>query len=355
MTQDAARTHDALAPTDASFLDYLTTVRNFAIREWFPAVAGEVEAIRVDAGLGDQISPDEYRGIAGDVDERLAVGAWKRIMRSQQQMTWARLFSGARANESDWLARFENAIDKNPTGLVVDPDFNVPESACEDIHLQPGGYCRDDLAGPVFMHGTRVFYQGDNDNDEIQLGYVENCLRAPADGVVKRVVDLGCSIGQCTTALKQRFSDAEVWGVDVGLPMLKYGHLRATELDIDVRFKHGLAEDLSFLEDGSVDVVFAFILFHEVPQHTFMPILKEAFRVLRPGGTLTVVDAPNSKAMPSPNQMWLAFDARYNCEPYSPAFVAADFCGLVGEAGFGDIEQGPTPDFLSQTTAVKPT
>ena len=30
--------------------------------------------------------------------------------------------------------------------------------------------------------------------------------------------------------------------------------------------------------------------------------------------------------LPAGNRLWLRFDARYNCEPYSPAFVASGFC-----------------------------
>ena len=52
--------------------------------------------------------------------------------------------------------------------------------------------------------------------------------------------------------------------------------------------------------------------------------------------------------------MWLAFDAQYNCEPYSPAFVASDFASILTQAGFEGLEQGSTPTFLSMTTAVKP-
>ena len=51
--------------------------------------------------------------------------------------------------------------------------------------------------------------------------------------------------------------------------------------------------------------------------------LSEFARVLRPGGALTIVDAPNAREFPAGNALWLQFDAEYNCEPYSPAFVAS--------------------------------
>lgn len=337
---------------DDSYLDYMTAVRNFAIRGWFPEVAEEVATTAAAADLPPLLSRQDFDQIEPALENKNSVGAWKRVMFSQQKLTWSRLFDTYNADRDGWIAKLDKAAADNPDRLHLDPDFEVPESACLDIHMQPGGYCRDELAGYVFHHGTRVFYQGDNEQDELHDSYAD-CLRVPEHGPLNKILDLGCSIGQCTTALKERHPAAEVWGLDVGLPLLRYAHKRATDLGSDVHFTQGLAEDLKFA-DESVDAVFAYILFHEVPEHTFEAIVREAFRVLRPGGTFTVVDAPNADVLPAPNRMWLAFDARYNCEPYSPAFVALNFPGLVEKCGFADVEHGPTHGFLARTAATKP-
>ncbi len=337
---------------DASHMEYMTEVRNFAIRSWFPRIAGEVSSIAAAAGLPPAITRDEFAQLAPQVDQVPAVQGWKRLMRSQQQLAWQKLQDSYAADREYWEGQLTEAEERNPGRLHYDPDFVAPESACQDIHLQPGGYCGDNLAGYVFYHGTRVFYQGDNDFDEIHDSCAD-VMKLPADGQVRRVLDLGCSIGQCTTALKERHPDAEVRGLDVALPMLRYAHMRATDMNVDVHFHQGLAEDLEF-SDGMFDTVFAYILFHEVPKHTFEPIVREAFRVLRPGGTFTVIDAPNADRLPPPNRMWAAYDAQYNCEPFSPAFGAADFTGLLAKAGFEEVEKGSSDSFLYNTFAVKP-
>ena len=337
---------------DASHMEYMTEVRNFAIGSWFPEVAGEVGGIAAAAGMPAAISADEYALLAPDIDKSATVAGWKRVMRSQQQLAWQKLQDSFVADREYWEGRLAEAEARNPGRLHYDPDFRVPESACEEIHLQPGGYCGDNLAGYVFYHGTRVFYQGDNDKDEIHESCVD-ALRPPAAGPIQRILDLGCSIGQCTTALKERHPEAEVEGLDVALPLLRYAHMRATEMNVDVHFRQGLAENLEYA-DGSFDAVLAYILFHEVPKHTFEPIVREVLRVLRPGGTFTVIDLPNATRLPAPNRMWIAFDARYNCEPYSEAFGATDFAALLGKAGFEDVEQGFTNTFLFNTFATKP-
>jgi len=333
---------------DESYLDYMMSVRNFVIVDWFPGIAENINSTVESAGKADA----EYSEVSEMVDEIPQVGPWKRMMRSQQLLTWNKLRDTYHAKADEYLEKLKDAENKRSDRLHFDPDFQVPESACYDIHLQPGGYCKDELAGFIFEHGTRVFYQGMNDNEELHQLYV-TMLKAPVDGKVERIMDLGCSIGQCTTAFKQAYPEAEVWGVDVALPLLRYANYRAKELDVDVHFQQSMAEDLQH-EDGSFDCVFAYILFHETPEHTFLPILEEAMRVLRPGGTLTIVDAPLGTSLPAANQMWQKFDAQYNCEPYAPGFVNSDFLGLVEKAGFEDINHEPTPTFLAMTTAVKP-
>ena len=86
-------------------------------------------------------------------------------------------------------------------------------------------------------------------------------MSAPADGRVKRILDMGCGIGQLTVGLKKQHPDAEVWGIDHSAPMVRYAHRRAVDLGVDVHFRQALAHRTGFA-DGSVDLVTAYILFH---------------------------------------------------------------------------------------------
>jgi SAM-dependent methyltransferase len=332
-----------------SYLGFMESVRNHAIRGMFPGVAAEAEAARERAARAEG---PPLRAFVREADAVPRIATWKRLMRSQQQQTWWRLRDEFHRDAAAYEAELAAAERARPGALRRDPGFVVPAYASLDIHLQPGGYVGDPLAGYLFHHGTKVFYQGDNDQDQLHRQVVD-MVRVPDDGEVRRVLDVGCSIGQCTTALKQRFPQAEVTGLDVGLPLLRYANKRAHELGIDVQFVQALAEDTG-LPDGGFDVVLCYILFHEVPSRLFAPILAEAFRLLRPGGTLTIVDAPNAQEFPAGNQLWLQFDSQHNCEPYSPAFVAADLPALLRGAGFELASQGPTPTFLWCTTARRP-
>ena len=67
-------------------MEYMTEVRNFAIRSWFPEIAGEVGGIAAQAGMPAVIDADQYGRLAPEIDRSPAVAVWKRLMRSQQQL-----------------------------------------------------------------------------------------------------------------------------------------------------------------------------------------------------------------------------------------------------------------------------
>ena len=63
-------------------------------------------------------------------------------------------------------------------------------------------------------------------------------------------------------------------------------------LDTGVESHVGSVDDLSFLDDNSVEFVFATNLFEHVSQETFASVLEQLRRKLKPGGTITVLQ-PN--------------------------------------------------------------
>ena len=108
------------------------------------------------------------------------------------------------------------------------------------------------------------------------------------------------------------------------------------------------------LELLAIHEIAAVISDYLMPEMTGLELMREVKRLLRPGGTFTIVDAPNGTQLPAPNRVWLDFDAQFNCEPYSPAFVATDFQALLADEGLRVTECGPTGGFLMRTASVKP-
>lgn len=346
---------------DESYLEFVTSFRNLAIRELFPRVAEGGEAALARALANGQVSApaagkavplSTIRSVFQSVP---VVPAFQRFVRTQQEMMWRRTRESFYQERASLLARMAAAAEGHPETLHIDPDFVVPEYTRREIHCQPGGYTDDPLGGIVFHYGTKVFYEGQNDQDELHIELATR-MTLPADGKVGHILDIGCSIGQATTALRDLHADAEIWGIDVGEPLVRYAHMRSVEQGKPVHFKQALAEATGFA-DGQFDCVLSYILFHEVTVPAMKQIVAEMFRVLRPGGTFSIYEFPNNDhdQMPASNRFLVDYDSRNNCEPYSPGFVASDFRGILEQEGFV-VEDGPalSNPFLQSLVARKP-
>ena len=94
-------------------------------------------------------------------------------------------------------------------------------------------------------------------------------------------VDIGCGAGQSTSWLCQHFE--EVIGIDPSEEQVEAARKNVQDKHNNVTFRTGVAHDLSFLEDNSVDLITAGVALHWFRMVEFC---REAHRVLRPGGAL---------------------------------------------------------------------
>jgi ubiquinone/menaquinone biosynthesis C-methylase UbiE len=239
-------------------------------------------------------------------------------------------------NADKYIAEMEEADNVGPGTLELNPDMELPKYTKHEIHIMPGGYVGDEFAGHIYHYGTNSFYVsvlGDNEQDQIHIG-VANRLPLPEDGKVKRILIMGCGPGQMTVALKERFPDAEVWGIDVGGPLVRYGHMRARDLGVDINFAQRLAEDTKF-EDGYFDIVTSYIINHELPQEANKAVIAEAYRVTRPGGYYYPIDFKTGGVKGRAHGQFSRWgDHRWNSEVWSREYHALDFDGEIEKAGF---------------------
>ena len=340
---------------DESYLEYVQSFRKMIIQDMFPVVSegGEERYTAWKTKHKPNANIDELEDIKREYRKAPVTLTWQRFLRSQQEMMWRQTRNSFLGDAENLLAKMDSAESKGPGKLIYDKDFVVPNYTRQEIHLQPGGYTDDPLAGVVFHYGTMVFYEGTNDQDQLHMELAE--LTTKPDGKCDRILDIACSIGQASTALKKINPDVEVTGLDVSLPLLRYAHSRAVDQRIDVTFQQALAEDMPY-EDGHFDAVLSYLLYHEVAEEKIEEIVKEVYRVLRPGGTFSIFDFPNNhgQTLPSSYRFLIDFDSRNNCEPYSVAFVHCDFMGILSRAGF-EVSDGPVTSnpFLQSIVATK--
>lgn len=121
------------------------------------------------------------------------------------------------------------------------------------------------------------------------------------DGV--RVLEIGCGTGNVTQRLKRAQPGAQLTGMDPDPRALaKAG--RKFGIAAGIRFDRGYAQELPYA-DETFDRVLSSMMVHHLDDDVKAAAVAEAFRVLRPGGSMHVVDivghhaAPDGAAIPA--------------------------------------------------------
>lgn len=189
-----------------------------------------------------------------------------------------------------------------------------------------------------------------------RMGYADSDLGAVGDGANlglgcgnpqaiadmkpgEVVVDLGSGAGfDAFLAARQVGDSGCVIGVDMTHEMLAKARANAAKLDLpNVEFRLGEIEHLP-VADGTADVIISNCVINLSPNKP--QVLREAFRVLKPGGRVAVSDVVMFKPL-SPE---LAARNELYCGCIGGAATAADLAGWLADAGFADIRIEPKPE-----------
>jgi ubiquinone/menaquinone biosynthesis C-methylase UbiE len=245
--------------------------------------------------------------------------------------------------QRDELARKADELEQSgaPGSLELDPEMEVPRYVSAiDVHLMPGNYtgefAENDLAGgALYDNGLAVFSFGLMGRNLDDIGQsISRFIRARyPEFAPRRILDLGCTIGHNTGSWKDTYPQAEVHGIDVAAPCLRYGLARARAQQRELHFHQMSAESLRFA-DESFDLVFSSMFLHEVPLKGIAKVMKEAHRVLRPGGLMLHMELPPNSQMSPYEAFYLDWDSYFNNEPFYKPFRDQRPEVLCRKAGF---------------------
>lgn len=104
-----------------------------------------------------------------------------------------------------------------------------------------------------------------------------------------RLLDLACGTATLTIALKGKFSEAEVNGLDGDARILQIARRKAEEAGAEINFIEGFSAALPY-PDEHFDAVVTSLFFHHLTPENKRKTLLEVRRVLKTGGTLVVAD-----------------------------------------------------------------
>lgn len=156
---------------------------------------------------------------------------------------------------------------------------------------------------------------------------VEECRGRPRPAVL----DIGCGTGRFLLQLSTALPGTKLYGLDLSPYYLKHAG-RILEDVTDVSLIGDNAERVP-LADSLFDVVTSVFLFHELPRNVRRNVMREAFRVLKPGGRFVVCDSAQLSDSGELRNILHSFPASYH-EPYYKGYLRDDLAGIMEECGF---------------------
>lgn len=178
--------------------------------------------------------------------------------------------------------------------------------------------------------------------------FLHHDTRYPAKS---RVLEAGCGIGAQTVSLARNSPEANIISIDISADSIdKAGERVRQEGFKNVELRVADIFDLPF-EDGSFDHIFAcFVL-----EHLRDPIgaLKHLKRVLRKGGTITVIEGDHGSAYfhPDSAEAHRAIDCLVRLQEMSGGTpnIGRRLYPLLSEAGFDRVEVSPRMVYVDES------
>jgi SAM-dependent methyltransferase len=195
--------------------------------------------------------------------------------------------------------------------------------------------------GETYVHG---YHQRENERLEDQAGTLVDLLlsdTAYPDGSL--VLEAGCGVGAQTVTLARRNPDARFMSVDVSTDSIAEAKRRTDRAGLtNVEFRQADIFALPFTTESFDDVFVCFVLEHLSRPAQALASLK---RLLRPGGTITVIEGDHGSTYFYPDSP--AAHAAIQCqvtlqrEAGGNALIGRQLYPLLVEAGFDAVRVSP--------------
>src|SRR4028119_2222593 len=225
---------------------------------------------------------------------------------------------------------------------VQNPDLVYPKYYLTSFHAYEQGNMSWEAATEVEVAARAVHAgiwpeAGAEGDAKLRASYHE-IIKSQIASSPQNIVDLGCSVGMSTFALGDIYPQAKIVGVDLSPYFLAVAQYRSQQKQAEFfnqkspTWVHAAAESTG-LPAAAFDLVSVCLVCHELPQKATREIFREARRLLRVGGHLTIMDMnPQSEVYAKMPPYILTL--LKSTEPYLDQYFGLDIQQALVDSGF---------------------
>ncbi len=210
---------------------------------------------------------------------------------------------------------------------------DLPDYYRRNFHFQTNGYLSRNSA-LLYDHQVDVIFSG-------AAGAMRRMVIPPLRAHLKtlerpQLLELGCGPASSTVYLAKAFPKAKITAVDLSSPYVKVAQVRLKDYPRADAIQADAAH-LPFKESSSTPSL-RFLCFTRCRKITRLEVLREAHRVLKPGGIFVLADSIQWNDNPEFNWALERFPLNYH-EPFYHNYIHTPLKDLFQAAGFEKVEQ----------------
>lgn len=216
------------------------------------------------------------------------------------------------------------------------------------FHWQTDGYFSEHSA-EVYELGVELLFRGIADVMRRQIiPPVTRFVRAAGSARNVRLLDIACGTGRTLHQLGRAHPALRLYGIDLSPAYVRLARKRLEDLaDVSVAAEN--AEALPFA-DATFDIATSVYLFHELPRNARRNVVREMFRVVRPGGLLVIEDSAQLTESAEIASALRSFPGEFH-EPFYADYLEDDLADLLREVGF-EVESSE-PQFVAKVVVAR--
>ena len=270
------------------------------------------------------------------------------------------LFALAHQQPERAIGLLKNWIETLPSydGLADDSDvvlpgvnapIDIPPHWIEKpVHFLPGGFANPKIPRLVYVARNQYYF--------CQEPNIKKWLwKVHGTNLPERILDLGCGTGTTTFVYGELFPKAEVIGIDLSAPLIRFCRAWKERRRADNVLFYQENAEATHWSDKSFDIVHFTYVLHEMPQENARKILREMYRLLKPGGTFSAMEVMYDD---TPEDREARIQRSPAAEPFLGEYMKLNLPMAIGEAGFENLQWHYANKFPSTDgmflTAIKP-